>query len=137
MLGLSAEQVDAVERVGGSLTLPPVSVYIRLGAIAFPRPRHMAIVWELWPNQAAAVKRVGQCSRIEWLICPEPNVVACEEADIAGKVIAPAKVLPTFDQVMQLATAIGDTAADSLEGLKSVAYQLAAAWPDFVGAEKV
>lgn len=134
MIGLSAEQLAAITNAGGSLSLPDASIYIRFGGVQFPRPRHLLILWELWPSQAAAVARAGQCSRVEWLICPEPNVLAREVVNAAGKVIAPARVLPTFDHVMSLAETGGDTAEQSLDAIKRVAYQLARTWPDFEGA---
>ena len=137
MLGFDAEQLQAISAAGGKIELPPAARYIRFGGVSFPRARHLLILWEVWPDKKAAQERSGKYVKVEWLICPEPNVLVRELQAESGEVLQPARVLPTFDQVMSLAQSSGDTAAAAFESVKKVAYAIAETWPDFAGAEKV
>lgn len=136
MLGLSAEQIDAIQKAGGLLELPDASRYIRFGGVSFPRARHILLTWEVWPDKKTAQARTGNFMRLDWLIGPEPNVLAREIQGENGEVLETARVLPTFDAFMGTSSGgeHGDMLVDNLDQVKKAAYALAKEWPDFKGA---
>lgn len=135
MIGLSAGQIEAIQTAGGKLELPNASKYIRFGGVSFPRARHVLLTWEVWPDKKAAMARTGNFMRLDWLIGPEPNVLAREIQAEDGSVLEEARVLPTYDEFMATAaTDVGDTLAGNLDQVKKAAYELAKTWPDFKGA---
>lgn len=142
MAGISPEQVEALKKAGGSITLPDAKVYVRLESVQFPKARHVQLIWGAWPDRKSAQERTGQCVTQAWLICPEPNVLEREIQAEDGTILEPAKVLPTFDEFMGMASPVAESAtagtvADNVEAIKAAAYKIAATWPDFAGAEKV
>lgn len=128
MVGISPEVLKRITESGGKIDLPESQVYVRLGAIVFPQPRHVVLQFEIWPSQDAARERKGQPSIRNLHIGPEPRVVAAEVQDSAGNVISPAMVLPTYDEVMGL---VGE---DTYNAIRSKLYEWAKTWPDFAGS---
>lgn len=135
LLGISADVVAKISELGGKLDLPDVDIYLRLGAVLFPRPRSMVMLWEVWPSKDAARERSANPETYQLQIGPVPTVIRPEIQDSDGNVISPALVMPTYDEFMSTPL---DTPAERLSDVfdqaKSLAYKWAKTWPEFAGA---
>lgn len=135
MVGLTVEQVEKIAASGGVVNLGESSRYIRFGGVRFPQPRHLVLMWEVWPSKEAARSLSGPFGIQEWPICPEPYILAQEERTADGEVLQSARVLPTYDAFTGLINAsTPTTVADSIDQVRKSAYAIAKDWPDFAGA---
>lgn len=130
--GVAPGVIQALKESPGGL--PDVQQYIKVGAILFPAPRHISIVWHIYPSKAAYLAHVANPKQetaplaLPWEILPEPHVIRREQRDPkTGEILHPALVLPSFNQLMANSGDVWNLGRQRL-------YEISADWPEFDGA---